>query len=75
MIKNALKNALIAVELPPQIAISYGFTKTELSSYKQAKRAVSLEKALYLSKIFGVQDDFKKFLKIEMDSFCSSQNL
>lgn len=75
MIKTALKRALVAVELPQKIAIDYGFTKTELSGYKKGIRAVSLEKALFLSKIYSVDDDFMKYLKNEMDNFLSSQNL
>jgi hypothetical protein len=75
MIKTALKRALIAVELPQRFAIDYGFTKTELSGYKKGIRAISLEKALFLSKIYGVDEDFTKYLKYEMDNFISSQNL
>jgi transcriptional regulator with XRE-family HTH domain len=75
MIKTALKRALIAVELPQKVAIDYGFTKTELSGYKKGIRAISLEKALLLSKIYGVDEDFTKYLKYEMDNFISSQNL
>ncbi|MBL7817265.1 MAG: hypothetical protein JNL70_19740 [Saprospiraceae bacterium] len=75
MIKKALQNALAAVELPQKVAIDYGFTKTELSGYKKGVRAVSLEKALFLSKIYSVDDDFMKYLKNEMDNFLSLQNL
>jgi hypothetical protein len=75
MIKTALKRALIAVELPQKVAIDYGFKKTELSGYKKGIRAISLEKALFLSKIYGVDEDFTKYLKYEMDNFISSQNL
>lgn len=75
MIKTALKRTLAAVELPQKIGIDYGFTKTELSGYKKGIRAISLEKALFLSKIYGVDEDFTKYLKYEMDSFLSSQNL
>lgn len=75
MIKTALKNALAAVELPPQYAIEYGFKKTELSEYKTGKRSISLEKALLLATIYSVHEDFMKYLKIEMANFSSSQNL
>ena len=75
MIKTALKRALIAVELPQKVAIDYGFTKAELSGYKKGIRAISLEKALFLSKIYGVDEDFTKYLKYEMNNFISSQNL
>ncbi len=75
MIKTALKRALIAVELPQKIAIDYGFTKTEISGYKKGNRAISLGKALFLCKIYSVDEDFTKYLKDEMDTFLSLQNL
>ena len=75
MIKKALSNAMQAVELPQKIGIDYVFTKTELSGYKKGNRAISLEKALYVSRIYSVHEDFIKYLKIEMDKFASSRIL
>ena len=75
MIKEALKIAMSAVELPQKIGVDYGFTKTELSGYKKGNRAISLEKALYIALIYSVHEDFIKYLKIEMDRFTSSQIL
>jgi transcriptional regulator with XRE-family HTH domain len=72
MIKNALKCALKNSELSLKYGSDMtGFSKTELSEYRNGKRSISLEKALKVAQGFSVQDDFIKYLYRAMVDKCT----
>ena len=73
MIKEALKQALGNSELSLKYGSEMtGLSKTELSEYRNGKRSISIEKALIVSKGFGVHEDFIKYLKHAMFDYCTN---
>ncbi len=76
MIKEALKEALRNSDLSLKYGSDMtGFSKTELSEYRNGKRSISIEKALKIAYGFGVHEDFIKYLNFKLVDKCSSQNL
>jgi transcriptional regulator with XRE-family HTH domain len=69
MIKKSLAKAISNSDLSLNyVSISTGYSKTELSEYKNGKRSISIEKAYKIACGFGMSEDFRRYLDDELKS-------